>query len=120
MKFLNLASLFFSSVVILACSGGDESNPVSNNSRENFVGVKYPLVLDEANQKFSTYEVNRHDVCKVDDDKYEFVTMVDTQHIERKLEVKRLLFTIAMEMLERMVKYLLVAKTGRLRISGKR
>ena len=88
MKFLNLASLFFSSVVILACSGGDESNPVSNNSRENFVGVKYPLVLDEANQKFSTYEVSRHDVCKVDDDKYEFVTMVDTQHIERDYDFR--------------------------------
>lgn len=82
MKFLNLTGLLFCATM-LACSDGGESNPVSNNSRENFVGVKYPLVLDEANRKFSTYEVLSHDVCKVDDDKYEFVTMVDTQHIER-------------------------------------
>ena len=83
MKLLNLACLFFSSVAILACSEGGESNPVSDNSRENFVGFKYPLVLDEVNRKFSTYEVHSYDVCKVDDDKYEFVTMVDTQHIDR-------------------------------------
>ena len=82
MKFLGLAGLLCCATM-LACSESNESNPVSNNSRENFVGVKYPLVLDEANRKFSTYEVHSHDVCKVDDDKYEFVTMVDTQHIER-------------------------------------
>ena len=87
MKFLSLASLLFCSVM-LACSEGGESNPVADNSRENFVGVKYPLVLDEANRKFSTYEVSRHDVCKVDDDKYEFVTMVDTQHIERNYDFR--------------------------------
>ncbi len=83
MKLLNLACLFFSSVAILACSESGESNPVSNNSRENFVGIKYPLVLDEANRKFSTYEVYSYDVCKVENEKYEFVTMVDTQHIDR-------------------------------------
>ena len=88
MKLLNLACLFFSSVAILACSEGGESNPVSDNSRENFVGFKYPLVLDEANRKFSTYEVLSYDVCKVDDDKYEFVTMVDTQHIERDYDFR--------------------------------
>lgn len=88
MKLLNLACLFFTSVAILACSEGGESNPVSDNSRENFVGIKYPLILDEANRKFSTYEVHSHDVCKVDDDKYEFVTMVDTQHIERDYDFR--------------------------------
>ena len=82
MKLLNLASLLFCSLM-LACSEGGESNPVADNSRENFVGIKYPLVLDEVNRKFSTYEVHSYDVCKVDDDKYEFVTMVDTQHIDR-------------------------------------
>ena len=82
MKFLGLAGLLCCAAM-LACSESNESNPVSNNSRENFVGIKYPLILDEANRKLSTYEVHSHDVCKVDDDKYEFVTMVDTQHIER-------------------------------------
>ena len=82
MKFLGLAGLLCCATM-LACSESNESNPVSNNSRENFVGIKYPLILDEANRKFSTYEVHSYDVCKVDDDKYEFVTMVDTQHIER-------------------------------------
>ena len=85
MKFLNLASLLFC-FMMLACSEGEGSNPVFNNSRENFVGNKYPLVLDEANQKFSTYEVHSHDVCEVNGGKYEFVTMVDTQHIEREYD----------------------------------
>ena len=87
MKFLGLAGLLCCATM-LACSESNESNPVSNNSRENFVGVKYPLVLDEANRKFSTFEVHSHDVCKVDDDKYEFVTMVDTQHIERDYDFR--------------------------------
>lgn len=87
MKFLGLAGLLCCATM-LACSESNESNPVSNNSRENFVGVKYPLILDEANRKFSTFEVSRHDVCKVDDDKYEFVTMVDTQHIERDYDFR--------------------------------
>lgn len=83
MKFLSLASLLFCSVM-LACSEGGESNPVADNSRENFVGVKYPLVLDEANQKFSVFEKSRHDVCEVDGEKYEFVTIVDSLLIERE------------------------------------
>ena len=82
MKLLNLASLLFCSLM-LACSEGGESNPVADNSRENFVGVKYPLVLDEANQKFSVFEKSRHDVCEVDGEKYEFVTIVDSLLIER-------------------------------------
>ena len=87
MKFLNLTGLLFFAPM-LACSESNESNPVFNNSRENFVGIKYPLILDEANQKFSTFEVRSRDICKVDDGKYEFVTMVDTQHIERDYDFR--------------------------------
>ena len=88
MKFLSLMGLFGGALAIIACSESGDSNPVSNNSRENFVGVKYSLVLDEANQKYSTYEVISHDVCKVEDKKYEFVTMVDSLYSEREYEFR--------------------------------
>ena len=83
MKFLSLVGLLCCSIM-LACSESGESNPVSDNSRENFVGIKYPLVLNEGKKRFSTYEVLSHDVCIVDSGKYTFKKMVDLQHIERE------------------------------------
>ena len=83
MKFLSLVGLLCCSIM-LACSESGESNPVSDNSRENFVGVKIPLVLDEANQRFSVYEESHRDVCVVDGEKFTFETLANSRYFERE------------------------------------
>lgn len=71
-------------MAIVACGDGSDSNPLTNGSNGNFVGLKFPIVLDESLHKFSISEESRHDACVVDSGKYTFETMTDTHRLERE------------------------------------
>lgn len=70
-------------MAILACSDSETSNPIANGPTGAFVGVKYHMTLDEANQNFLLNRTYNQDVCIRQNEQYEFTTIVGSSYAER-------------------------------------
>jgi len=82
-SFLMMGMLIPCAMAIVACGDDSGSNPSVNGSNGNFVGAKYSLILDEANQHFLIHGNYDIGACIRNEEKYEFAMVVDSTHIER-------------------------------------
>ena len=78
-KMFNIIGLLICMMAILACSDSESSNPSASSNV--FVGLRMPMILDEANRSFLAFQIRDEDVCFQKDESLEFATVKDTSHI---------------------------------------